>query len=62
MRGAAISGEGGRDSLPAAANKMKRGPREIEDFLGEGNMLPAIFLPIAYYPVLNLIQMLVGKL
>ena len=41
---------------------MKRGPREIEDFLGEGNMLPAIFLPIAYYPVLNLIQMLVGKL
>ena len=27
-----------------------------------GNMLPAIFLPIAYYPVLNLIQMLVGKI
>ena len=27
-----------------------------------GNMLPAIFLPIAYYPVLNLIQMLAGKI
>lgn len=27
-----------------------------------GNMLPAIFLPIAYYPVLNLIQMLAEKL
>lgn len=27
-----------------------------------GNMLPAIFLPIAYYPVLNLIQQLVEKL
>ena len=25
-----------------------------------GNMLPAIFLPIAYYPVLNLIQQLAG--
>ncbi len=27
-----------------------------------GNMLPAIFLPIAYYPVLNLIQQLIAKL
>ena len=27
-----------------------------------GNMLPAIFLPIAYYPVLNLIQMLAGRI
>ncbi len=27
-----------------------------------GNMLPAIFLPIAYYPVLNLIQTLVATL
>ena len=27
-----------------------------------GNMLPAIFLPIAYYPVLNLIQQLIDKL
>ena len=27
-----------------------------------GNMLPAIFLPIAYYPILNLIQQLIAKL
>jgi len=56
MRGAAVSGEGGRDLLPAAANKIQRGSPENRRFFGEGNMLPGIFLPILYIPLVNWIS------
>ena len=59
LAGRRVSGEGGRDSLPTAAYSMIQGSPKIKDFWGD-NMLPGIFLPIIYIPIVNWLSALVG--